>query len=168
MSRSERRLKAQTSLEVLFILAIILGGVVFTMRIYIKQNSDTLLIAGVRDASSRAAAYISTGVEVDGSVYAPLNEVMENYTGFKPVSFRFAGLKTQLETEGKVVLLIKFEHDLYLSEGENEKIAGAIGEFMVDYLDLSRDFTLRDGKLYQGGREVEFNVTVNGDWVVVP
>ena len=167
MSQYQRARRAQTSLEMLFILGIILAGIVVIIPIYTQESSDPVMLAAIRDAAAQAAAYIDTGVVSDDPLYGNLTEVIEKYTDYQSVGFRFVGIKTQSENGTSVKILVKFEHDLAENSTRDKAVAGYIGGFLKNYLSGVRGFSMRGGSLYQNGRLVVFNVTVSETWEVV-
>ncbi|WP_297504093.1 hypothetical protein [Thermococcus sp.] len=159
--------KGQTAVEMLFILGVILAGIVVVVPVYTQQSSDSVTLTAIRDASSQAAAYINMGVVSSDTSYAPLNEVINNYTGYSNVGFRFVGLEVLSENSTSLVVAVKFEHDLPPNSTRDGKIALAIGEFLKGYLGGIHGFTLRNGHLYTDNRLLKFNVTVGETWEVV-
>ena len=151
----------------LFILGIILAGIVVIIPIYNQESSDSVMLAAIRDAAAQAAAYIDTGVVSDDPLYGNLTEVIENYTNYRSVGFRFVGIKTQSENETSVKILVKFEHDMAKNSTRDRAVADHIGEFLKNYLSSVRGFSMMGGSLYQNGRLVVFNVTVGETWEVV-
>ena len=166
-SRKPRRVKAQTAVEMLFILGVVLAGVVVIVPVYLQQNSDSTMVAAIRDAASQAAAYINTGVITNDSKYAPLNVVISSYTGYSNPGLRFVGIRIQSENSTTVVVDLKFDHTLSPNSTRDGKIALAIGDFIKGYLKGISGFKPRGGHLYVRNRLLEFNVTVCETWVVV-
>ncbi len=167
MSRFHRTRKGQTAVEMLFILGVILAGIVLVVPVYIHQNSNSVMLTAVRDAASQAVAYINMGVLSNDSSYAPLREVINNYTGYSNAGFRFVGLRILEENSTSIVVAVKFAHDLPPNSTRDGKIAVAIGDFIKGYLEGVSGFSQRGGQVYSNNRLLEFNVTVCGTWVVV-
>lgn len=167
MSRFPRTRKGQTAVEMLFILGVILAGIVVVVPVYTHQSSDSVMLTTVRDAASQAAAYINMGVLSNDSAYIPLNEVINNYTGYSNAGFRFVGLRVLEENSTSIVVAVKFAHDLSLNPTQNGKIAVAIGEFIKGYLRGVSGFSQRGGQIYADNRLLKFNVTVCETWVVI-
>jgi hypothetical protein len=151
----------------LFILGLILTGIVIIVPIYTQESSETMMIAAVRDAAAQAATYIDTGVVSDDPVYGNLTKIIEDYTNYQSIGFRFIGVKTQSQNETTVKIIVKFEHSMAGNSTRDKAIAGYIGNFLKDYLSGVRGFAMRDGHLYQNGKQVVFNITVGGTWEVV-
>ncbi|KUH34049.1 hypothetical protein APY94_03495 [Thermococcus celericrescens] len=167
MSRLAGSRKGQTSVEMLFIVGIILAGVVVIIPLYTQESGDSVMLAAVRDAAAQAAVYIETGVISDKPEYEALNDIIKNYTEYGSVGFRFAGLGVTSESDEKVTITVKFTHDLSSNSSRDSKIAKGIGRFFREYLKDVRGFRLDGGHLYYAGRLVEFNVTVGETWEVV-
>jgi len=167
MSRSARTRKGQTAVEMLFIVGIILAGVVVIIPLYTQESGDSVMLAAVRDAAAQAAAYIETGVVSDKQEYGKLNEIIQDYTEYGSVGFRFAGLGVTSESDEKVTITVKFIHDLSPNPSRDSKIAKNVGEFFKEYLKDVRGFRLENNHLYYAGKLVEFNVTVGETWEVV-
>ena len=167
MSGSVKRLSGQTAVEMLCILSVILIGVVVVVPIYTQESGDSVMLAAVRDAASQAAGYIDAGVISYDSMYSDLNDIIKDYTGYQSAGFRFVGIRVQSSDNTGVLILIKFEHDLARNSTRDRAIATAIGNFLKNYLSNVRGFAIQDEKLYQGGRLVEFNVTVGETWEVI-
>ncbi len=167
MSRFHRTRKGQTAVEMLFILGVVLAGIVVVVPVYTQQSSDSVVLSAVRDAASQATAYINMGVLSNDSAYAPLNEVINNYTGYSNAGFRFLGVGVLSENSTAIVLSVKFEHSLPSNSTQDGKMALAVGNFIKGYLGGISGFNLRNGHLYADNRLLKFNVTVGETWEVV-
>jgi hypothetical protein len=162
MSASPIARRGQTAVEMLFILAIVLTGVVVIMPTYTQQSSDATLVYAVKSAASEASNYISLGVTVSEWKYYPLNSIINNYTRHETLNFKLIGVGIESETDDEIILVIKFEHDLPLSNQDNKRIINKIVRFMKRSLAEERGFYLDESnKLHYAGKLVTFNVTVN-------
>jgi len=167
MLGSPRVHRGQTAIEVLFILGIIFTGIVVIVPIYTQESEDSVMVAAVRDAASQAAVYIEAGVVSDTPEYKNLNEIIEHYTGYQSVGFRLIGVKVVSESDEKVIIAVKFAHELSPDSTRDSGMARKIGEFFKDYLKDVNGFHLEGGHLYHRGKLVEFEIDVSGTLEVV-
>ncbi|ASJ10377.1 hypothetical protein A3L12_03210 [Thermococcus sp. P6] len=154
MLHSRRR--AQTSLEVLFITALILTGVLIIVPPYLHENVVTSAVTYVRNSASDACAYLNTGVVVNESLYEPLNEIIEavNYT-YR--AFQISGIETE-ETEGRIRVKVGIS---YTGSGMDEgAIESGIREYIEGDLTSRTNVVEKKGKLYLNGYEIEIEVDV--------
>ena len=167
MLGSARIRKGQTAIEMLFIVGIILTGIVVIVPLYVHESGDSVMITVVRDAAAQAAVYIETGVVTNKPGYEKLNEIIQNYTEYRSVEFRFVGLGVTSESDRNITIAVKFIHGLSQNTSRDSRIARDIGEFFKEYLKDVKGFQLEEGHLYYRGRLIEFNVTVGRTWEVV-
>ncbi|NJE85581.1 hypothetical protein E3E23_07055 [Thermococcus sp. CX2] len=154
MSMSRR--KAQTAIESLFIIAIILTGILIIVPPYLNENRDISLVVYVRNSASNACAYLNTGVVTNETEYTPLNAIItaNNYTYY---SFQLASL-TMKELADRIQVNVTI---LYAGGTFPEtSIETNIEQYIVNDLASKTNVQMRDGKLYFGGKEVEINVDV--------
>lgn len=151
----------------MLIFAIIFTGIVLVLPPYVQESSDTLLITAVRDGASHAATYLNIGVLSEEPVYLPLNRVIEDYTNYQDVDFRFAGIGVESSNSTEVTISLVFVHGLPPNATRDSNIARAIGDFLKGYLTGVKGFSLNGGHLYYGGHLVKFKITVDGSEVVV-
>jgi len=168
MSRLRGNHKGQVAIEMLFVLAVILTGIVLVVPVYLQGSGDSLMLVAVRDASAHAAAYIETGVVIDSPVYRGLNIIIANYTAYRSVGFKFVGVTIQSEDDVGVRVLVKFSHDLGENSTRDEAIAENIGKFLKAYLSDVNGFMLDGEHLYYRNKLVVFNVTVGETSEVIP
>ncbi|NJE05778.1 hypothetical protein E3E36_06395 [Thermococcus sp. M36] len=164
---SGSNLRGQTSVEMLFILSIILLGVLLLIPTHLQGSYDSAVLVSVRGAASDAEAYLRVGVMVlDDPIYVPLNEVIQNYSDSARI--RFIGAAIRNETGQSMAVLVDFEHDTSISPADEYRIAGALGEFIKNRLAAQPGFSIKSGNLYYEGRRVILNVSVGESWAVVP
>ncbi len=165
MSRSRRR--AQTSIEVLFILAIILTGVVVVVKPYLTSSGSMVTDVYVKNAAEDACGYLNNGVLVNDNLHEPLNGILSasnySYRGFK-----FRGLTTT--QNGSIVNV-----SVYITYQGSERfwknsgipnpdtyLGNQIKEFMLRYIS-ARPNVSRDGDtLSFGGKKILIRVIVRG------
>lgn len=159
MSNSATRRKGQVAIEVLFITAIILTGIVILVPSYLDENRSATLLAYVKSSTSSACSYLNSGVTVNNQPYSLLNAVIEksNYTSrnfmVSSISSSESGdtitINIQIRYSGKIDL-------------DNDNIAKAIHDFLVrDLLDHT-DAKMEGKTLYYDGKKVSINVNVVG------
>ncbi|ASJ15421.1 hypothetical protein [Thermococcus radiotolerans] len=154
MSSSRRR--AQSAIEVLFILAIILAGVLVVTPSYLNENTAMSAVSYVRTSASDACAYLNTGVVSNESIYSPLNAIItaSNYT-YR--AFQLAGVRSA-DVNGKMQINITIT---YAGAGLPEAtIEANIKQYIEDDLVSKTNVVRENGKLYLRGREIEINVDV--------
>ncbi|NJD98960.1 hypothetical protein E3E26_04045 [Thermococcus sp. LS1] len=154
MSVSRRR--AQTAIETLFIVAIILTGILIIVPPYLNENRDTSLVVYVRNSASSACAYINTGVMINEAGYAPLNEIIkaDNYTYH---TFQLTSISmNELDSKIQVNIIITYSG----SAVPEATLEANIKQYIVNDLASNTNVQLSGGKLYFGGEEVEINVDV--------
>lgn len=166
MSRCRRR--AQTSLEVLFILAVILTGVVVIVKPYMDSGGDIITDIHVKDAAEDACAYLNNGVLVNDSLHEPLNPivVLSNYSSR---GFRLRGLTTT--RNGNVINVSvyityrgseKFWEDAGLSN-PHAYLEDQIREFMLRYISARPNVSRNGDLLLFGGKRISIKVVVRGE-----
>ncbi|MFA4668960.1 hypothetical protein QDY65_00180 [Pyrococcus kukulkanii] len=156
MSRS-----AQTAVEMLVLVGVIIAGIVIVVPAYLDNNSKVSLTSAVRDAADFAANYVSLGVE--GKDYPDLNDAIRALN-YQPDGIRFIGLN--VKEEGNVTIVtLKFE---CLVECDEARVGSDLGQSIKSYLAHNNgEFSIRNGTLIFNNQEIWFNVTVNSVWVVV-
>ncbi|MCD6373069.1 MAG: hypothetical protein J7L37_05935 [Thermococcus sp.] len=159
MLRSRRR--AQTALEVLFILAIILAGVVVITSSYTKSSTVTTMDVYVRDAASSACDYLNEGVVILDDLHEPLNGVFV-YTNYSYAFLSFERLKT-VEAGSEVSITVNISSVKVFPETERVFMESSIKEYILRYIS-SRPNVRRDGDyLYFGGKKFTIVVKVRGE-----
>ncbi|ASJ16875.1 hypothetical protein A3L04_07205 [Thermococcus chitonophagus] len=159
--------RAQTSVEGLLLMSIIVLSVIIISLPYLRDSGEVLSLVQIRNSANFAASYLTNGVIVDKETYAPLNVIIENYTGSLGVKFSFLGLKVTTENSSEIEVLVKFSHNLNLTETTNSKIASLIGEFIKQSLISLSTVRTENGSIYIGGRLLVLNITVeNGGSVI--
>jgi len=153
--RSRSRRRGQTAVELLFILAIILTGVVYILPSAVHTNRSVAATDAFRTAGSDVCAYLNTGVVVNDSIHAPLNKlvVLWNYT---PIGCRLVGLSV-VPVNGTLNVSIVYS---YPDPGTKPAFVGNVTEFLKLRLSSIRGFRLAGGKLYYGGTRVNLTVVV--------
>lgn len=153
---SVSRRKAQTAIEVLFIVAIILAGILIIVPPYLNENRNTSLVAYVRNSASSACAYLNTGVVINEADYAPLNTIIKasNYTYY---SFQLASVNMdELDNKIQVNIVITYSG----SAIPETTLEDNIKQYIAKDLASKTNVQMMDGKLYFGGKEIEINVDV--------
>jgi len=154
MSISRRR--AQTAIEALFIIAIILAGVLIIVPPYLNENRDISLVVYARNSASNACAYLNTGVVINEAGYAPLNVIIkaDNYTYH---TFQLTSISmNELDSKIQVNIIITYSG----SAVPEATLEANIKQYIVNDLASNTNVRLSGGKLYFGGKEVEINVDV--------
>lgn len=150
----------------MFIFAMILTGIVLIVPTYLQENSGSLLLVAIKDASTQATSYLNLGVVNWGDKrYSPLNNVIINCS-YRSLDMRFIGLEVLSETSTNVTVEVKFVRPP-ANRSVDEVLAGVIGRFLQTYLGGVSGFTLIQENdtvyhLYYRGKLVEFVVYVNG------
>jgi len=156
MSRS-----AQTAVEALVLVGVIIAGIVVVVPAYLDNNSKISLTSAVRDAADFAANYVSLGVEKED--YADLNDAIRALN-YQAGGIRFLGLEVK-GSENVTIVTLKFE---CLVECDEARVGRDLGQFIKSYLaNNNGEFSIRNGTLIFNNQEIWFNVTVNSVWVVV-
>ncbi|NJE30388.1 hypothetical protein E3E38_04890 [Thermococcus sp. 18S1] len=92
MSRSRHHRKGQVAVEVLFITAIILTGILIIVPAYLDENREISTVTYVKTSASHACTYLNAGVIVNtkDGIYDPLNSIITasdyTYTAFRVTS----------------------------------------------------------------------------------
>ncbi len=148
--------RAQTSIEALFITAILLTGILIVIPPYLNENRMTSAVVYVRNSASNACAYLNTGVVVNGSEYTPLNRIIEadNYTYG---GFQVSGISS-IESADRITVNVRIVYTG--SELPWRSIQGNITAFIKNDLVSSTNVNVDNGKLYLNGKELEINVSV--------
>ncbi|ASJ11639.1 hypothetical protein [Thermococcus thioreducens] len=153
---SPSRRKAQTAIEVLFITAIILAGILLVVPTYLDENTASSIISYIRGSASDACAYLNTGVIINESIYTPLNAII-NASNYTYRAFQLAGVRTA-EINGTIQVNVTIT---YTGAGLPESTVEAnIKQYIEDDLISKTNVVKQNGKLYLGGREIEINVDV--------
>lgn len=168
MYSSQKRLRGQTSLEMLLIVSLIFVAVMLIISGYSQSSSSAVILLPIRSAASDAATYLNLGVMENTPVYEPLNNILSAHYNDGPLKFKFEGAMIQRENSTSILVALKFEHDLRLTDAQNATIARSIGQFVLNRLNQTDGFSMVDGNIYYGNRKITLNVTVGESQVVIP
>ncbi|WP_460129081.1 hypothetical protein [Thermococcus prieurii] len=152
-SRSQRR--GQTAVELLFITAIILTGIVYIVPSVVHTNKTVSTTDAFRTVGSDVCTYLNTGVIVNDSTHAPLNNIVElwNYT---PVGCRLVGLSV-VPVNGTLNVSIVYS---YPDPVTKSAFVGNVTDFLKLRLSSIQGFRLVGDNLYYGGMKVNLTVVV--------
>ena len=155
MSSSRRR--AQTAVEAMFIIAVILTGVALIVPSYLRSSTVSTMDVYVRDAASSACDYLNEGVFVIDSMHQPLNVVL-TYTNGSYAFFSFKGINV-VENGGEVGVTVYIGTGVSFTPTQLSVVEDKIKEYILRYIS-SRPNVRREGDyLYMG--EKRFTITVN-------
>lgn len=163
---SSRR-RAQTALETLFILGIILTGIFLIVPPYLDSSEETSIVVQVRNAASDACAYLNTGVKVEDWLHEPLNEILEASI-YSSSNFVLEGISTT--QSGNIItvnVIIKSQKSLKFWESGDQQwdsIEGGFREYIIRYVLKAKPAASRSGDVILFGRKrVVVNVEVSGE-----
>ena len=157
---SSRR-KAQTSLEALFIIAIILTAVAIVVPVYTKSSSLSTMDVYLRNSASSACDYLNEGVMVNDSLHEPLNKVLA-YTNYSYAFFSFEGIRV-VEHGSDVDVTVNVFSKLSLSDAQRTFIESQIKEYMLRYITARSNIRREGDYLYFGGKTFSITVNVRGE-----
>jgi|GEM_PF-1768088 len=159
MSKSRRR--AQTALEVMFILAIILTAVAIVVPVYSRSSSMGTMDVYLRDAASSACDYLNEGVMINDTLHEPLNGVLviTNYSyGF----FSLEGIRVD-EYGSDVDVTVNISSKISLSDAQRTFVESQIKEYMLRYIAGHSNIRREGDYLYFGGKRFSITVNVRGE-----
>ncbi|AIU69574.1 hypothetical protein TEU_04030 [Thermococcus eurythermalis] len=153
VSRSRLRHKGQTAVELLFVVAILITGIVYLVSSAVDVNNGVSVVYAFRTAGSDVCTYLNTGVVVNDSTHAPLNNIVElwNYT---PVECRFVDL-TVVQVNDTLDVSMVYS---YPDSATKPAFIGNVTDFLRLKLSSVPGFRLAGNKLYYG--EMGINLTV--------
>ncbi len=156
MSSATHR-KGQIAIEVLFITAIILTGIAIIVPPYLNENSATSVLVYVKSSASDACSYINSGVTVEREPYTLLNLVVKksNYTSpdFNVLSV------TENENGNKITVNVEIGYSGKV-DLNNDSIARALKEFIVNDLVTHTDVNLKGNTMYYNDKLLSINIHV--------
>ncbi|CAD5243408.1 conserved protein of unknown function [Thermococcus camini] len=157
MSSSRHRRRGQTSVEVLFIIGIILTGIVIITPSYLDENRSASLVTYVRNSATSACAYLNSGAITNDNQYRVLNRIItaSNYTS---KSFRVVSVKSS-ESGDTITINVRIEYSGKI-DLKNGGIAWRIKTFITRDLVAHSDAKLSGGTLYYGDKKVVIKVKV--------
>ncbi|WP_232462036.1 hypothetical protein [Thermococcus siculi] len=147
------------AIEVLFITAVILTGVLLVVTPYLNENTNTSLIAYVKSSASHACSYLNSGVTVNSQPYSLLNAIIvkSNYTS---KNFMVSSI-TSSESDDTITINVQVRYSGRI-DLDNDVMALAFKAFLIrDLLDHT-DARLEGTSLYYGDKKVVINVQVVG------
>jgi competence protein ComGC len=152
--KSSSKRRGQTAIELLFITAIILVGVVYILPSVAYSNEAVSLSDAFRTAGSDVCSYLNTAVIVNDSLHSPLNDLVDlwNYT---PVGCRLVSLS--VETGSSISATLVFE---YPSGKFSDAFAGNVTLYLKLRLSNVSGFRLVGENLYYGEKPVNVTVVV--------
>lgn len=155
---SSRR-KGQTAIEVLFITAVILTGVLVVIPPYLHENTAVSIVSYVKSSASDACAYLNAGVVTHDDIHDPLNDII-TATNYSYRAFRLLGVRTE-EVNGTIKVDVKIA---YTGAGLPEStVERGITQYIKTDVSVRTDVEwsgeLND-PLYLNGKKIEINVDV--------
>ncbi len=155
--RTSRR--AQTALEMVFILSVVFIGLILIVPSYTENNTNIAIVSSVRSSASKAITYLNTGVMSDEEPYQILNPMLEEI--HEAQGNPHLAIKTLKSEESKSAVNITINITTPFSSVAN--IAGlneTIKAFIEKDLLRSFRFTNSSGSLIYGGKVVRIEVKV--------
>jgi hypothetical protein len=147
------------AIEVLFITAVILTGVLILVPSYLSENTGTSLMAYIKSSASNACSYLNSGVVVNSQPYSLLNPIIvkSNYTS---KNFIVSSV-TSSESDDTITINVQVKYSGRI-DLDNDLMALAFKAFLIrDLLDHT-DARVEGGSLHYGSKRVVINVQVVG------
>ena len=149
--------RGQTALELMFIFAIIMAGLVVVVNAYVPASSTVSLTYYVRGAASDACSFLATGTVVNETRYSALNTIIIS-ANYSSVGCRVLGVSVEKSTSQWNVT-IKMDVAVPLS-GSVFKVA--VRDYLVNSLSHVNGFSLRGGEIYYKNVPVRINIVCEG------
>ncbi len=152
--KSSSKRRGQTAIELLFITAIILTGIVYILPSVVYSNQAVSLSDAFRTAGSDVCSYLNTGVVINDSLHAPLNNLVElwNYTH---LGCRFVGLSVETNSSVNATLVFEYPGGAFPNAFE-----GNVTLYLKLRLSRISGFKLVGENLYYGEKPVNITVVV--------
>ncbi|ALV63908.1 hypothetical protein ADU37_CDS22110 [Thermococcus sp. 2319x1] len=154
-----RTSRAQTAIEMVFILSVLFIGLLLIIPSYTDNSTNMAIVSAVRSSTSKAITYLNTGVMSDEEPYTLLNPIMEEiHRAEGNPHLAIKTLKSE-ESERDVNITISLTTPFSSVAGIdnlNETIKGFIEKDLVK----SFRFTNSSDNLVYGGKVVRIKVKV--------
>ena len=149
------RNKAQVSLEMMFILAIILAGIVLVSSVYYQSDTKTQLVYYIRTTATNACVYLSTGVVINDTVHSSLSEVIRAYN-YSSLACDVSGINmVQASSTINVTVYINCAQPV-----NSSMLSDALREYIISRLSNIRGFSFSGGALYFRNYPLNIGVVV--------
>lgn len=154
-----RTSRAQTAIEMVFILSIIFIGLILIIPSYSDNSTNMAIVSAVRSSTSKAITYLNTGVTSDEEPYVMLNPVMEEIHNAE--GNPHLAIKTlESEESGSDVNITITLSTPFSSVESIANLNETIKDFIEKDLLQSFRFTNSSGSLTYGGKIVRIKVRV--------
>ena len=151
-----RTSRAQTAIEMVFILSIIFIGLILIVPSYVENNTNVAIVGYVRSSVSKAVDYLNTGIMTNEEPYSYLNPILANITENPRLSIKsLTSEETGSEVTIKVTLSTPFQSIETLPS-----LAENITAFVKKDLVENFRFTDNNGVLSYGGKTVNIEIDV--------
>ncbi|EHR79175.1 hypothetical protein OCC_01559 [Thermococcus litoralis DSM 5473] len=154
-----RTSRAQTAIEMVFILSIIFIGLILIIPSYTDNSTNMAIVSAVRSSTSKAITYLNTGVMSDEEPYTLLNSVMEeihNAEGNPHLAIKTLESE-ESERDANITITISTP---FSSVASIANLNETIKDFIEKDLLQSFRFTNSSGTLKYGGKVVRIKVRV--------
>ena len=152
-------LRAQTAIEMVFILSVIFIGLVLIVPSYTENNTNIAIVSYVRSSASKAIAYLNMGVMSNEEPYQILNPMLEEiYEAQGNPHLKIKTLESkESRSDVNITLTITTPFSSVASiTGLNETMKSFIEKDLLQ----SFRFTNSSGSLIYGGKVVRIKVRV--------
>ncbi len=149
------KLRGQTSLELMFLFMVIVGGVLLVAKIYYPSDTGVSITYQLKSAAQDACTFLNEGVVVNDTVHAPLDRVIE-LNNYSSLNCAVSGVSVNTtSTSINAVVYITYSSRLNAT-----LVSGAVRDYLVARLSRVNGFALRNGVLYFRGYLVSLGVVV--------